>query len=64
MVRGEDRPQASGNKGESGPVIVTPVRDVAGRFQGPGGCWGARAAGVLVLNYADLAWGKGRPLET
>lgn len=64
MVRGDDRLQAAGNKGESGPVLVTPVRGVSGRFQGPGAWWGARAARVLVLNYADMAWGKGRPLET
>lgn len=34
-----------GVKGESGPMLVTPVRGVGGRFQGPGrgqagqGCW-------------------------
>lgn len=44
-------------------MLVTPVRDVAGRFQGSGGWWGARAARVLVLNYADMVWGKGWPLE-
>lgn len=37
MVPGDDRLQAAGNKGESGPVLVTPVRGIAGRFQGPGG---------------------------
>lgn len=46
-------------------MLVTPVRGVAGRF-----CRSRRQdqagseAGVLAMNYADLAWGKGRPLGT
>lgn len=40
-------------------MLVTPVRVVAGRFQGPG-----KEVGGTAMNYADLAWGKGRPLGT
>lgn len=59
MVPGEDRLQAAGNKGESGPVLVTPVRGVSGRFQGPGAWWGARAARVLVLKLRRPGLGQG-----
>lgn len=59
IVWGDDRLQAAGNKGESGPGLVTPVRGVSGRFQGPGAWWGARAARVLVLKLRRHGLGQG-----
>lgn len=59
IVRGDDRLQAAGNKGEFGPVLVTPVRGVSGRFQGPGVWWGARAVRVLILKLRRHGLGQG-----
>lgn len=65
MVRGEDRLQASGNKGESGPVLVTPVRDVACRFQGAWrlvGCEDSQGAGPEVsTTWPEAGAGLWRP---
>lgn len=64
MVRGEDRLQASGDKGESDPVLVTPVRDVAGRFWRLVGCEGSQGAGPELRRHGlgqGPAFGEVKP---
>lgn len=64
MVRGEDRLQASGDKGESDPVLVTPVRNVAGRFWRLVGYEGSQGAGPELRRHGlgqGPAFGEVKP---